>query len=364
MAAAAIAAGVRDAIADAEIRAIPLADGGEGTLDVLASSIADLELHRRRVPGPRPDQAGIEARFGVTRTGSLAVVELAEAAGLARVEPADRDPESTGTEGVGWLLEAAREALRDGTGEIVLSVGGSATVDGGLGALRAMGVEIEVQGSRPDRPLVGADLGAVKSIRVPQEVRDRWAGVRVRVLADVRNPLCGPEGAARVFGPQKGGSPEAVERLDRGLAHWGAVLQDRFGVDPAMPGTGAAGGIGIALAAVFGATIEPGFDVVAGLVGLERAIETSDLVIVSEGRLDQQSVMGKVIGGVLDRAETHGVPVIAVPGAVEDDLPDAVRRRLAAIRSLEETVGRDAARTRVEEALRLATSGVIRGLPA
>jgi glycerate kinase len=364
VAAAAIAAGVGIAIADAEIRTIPLADGGEGTLDVLASSMPDIVLHRCSVPGPRPDRSAVEARFGVAPARRLAVVELAEAAGLARVAAADRDPERTGTDGVGRLLQAARDGLGDGPAEILLAVGGSATVDGGLGVVRALGVDIDVPGERPDRPLVGGDLGSVAGLRVPEEWRARWEGVRIRVLADVRNPLTGPQGAARIFGPQKSGSPEAVDRLERGLAHWGGLLRARFDVDPSRPGAGAAGGIGLALAAVFGASIESGFDVVASLVELDAAITSSDLVIVSEGRLDRQSVMGKVIGGVLDRAERHGVPVVAVPGAVEVDLPDVVRRRFAAIRTLEETVGRDAARTRVTDALRDATIDAVRRLRA
>jgi glycerate kinase len=140
------------------------------------------------------------------------------------------------------------------------------------------------------------------------------------------------------------------------------LLADRFGVDPDLSGAGAAGGVGIALAATLGATIEPGFDVVASLLGLDAAIGERDLVITSEGRLDRQSLMGKVIGGVLDRAERHGVPVIAVPGAVEADLPDGIRRRFAAIRSLEETVGPDLARHRTLDALRQTASAAMRDL--
>jgi glycerate kinase len=361
-AAAAIATGVGCAIGDAEIRTIPLADGGEGTLEVLASAIPNLTLQRRRVPGPRPDRAAVEPRFCVSRTGDLAVVELAEVAGLARVDPRDRDPERTGTAGVGVLLEAAREAMEQGRGEILLSVGGSATVDGGIGALRGLGVKIDVLGETRDRPLVGGDLGSVTGVRLPRDLLARWAGVRIRVLADVRNPLTGPEGAARIFGPQKGGSPDAIDRLEAGLTHWGGLLKAGFDVDPSMPGAGAAGGIGLALAAVLGATIESGFDVVASLLELDAAIASSDLVIVSEGRLDRQSVMGKVIGGVLDRADRHVVPVVAVPGAVEVELPEAVRRRFALIQSLEETVGRDAARTGAADALREATIEALRRL--
>jgi glycerate kinase len=294
-------------------------------------------------------------------------VELAECAGLAMVRPPDRDPERTGTAGVGSVLDLALDRLRAECDdqrpmEVFLALGGSGTVDGGIGALRAMGVEIVGPEGHPDRPLLGRDLAAVRDLRVPPAILARWAGVRIRVLADVRNPLSGPTGAARIFGPQKGASPAAVERLEHGLAHWGALLADRFGVDPDLSGAGAAGGVGIALAATLGATIEPGFDVVASLLGLDAAIGERDLVITSEGRLDRQSLMGKVIGGVLDRAERHGVPVIAVPGAVEADLPDGIRRRFAAIRSLEETVGPDLARHRTLDALRQTASAAMRDL--
>ncbi len=361
-AADAIAKGVREALPDAEVRCVPLADGGEGTLDVLGSTRHDLVASSGRVPGPRPDRPEIDARFAVSTTTGLAVVELADAAGLARLAVEDRDPERTGTAGVGRLLDLARRAAVD-TGhpiEIVLALGGSGTVDGGLGAVRALGVEIIGPGGDSTRPLVGADLASVRGVRIPAALRERWAEVRLRVLADVRNPLTGPLGAARVFGPQKGATPAAVDRLESGLVRWGGLLAERFGVDPTAPGTGAAGGIGIALAAFLGATIEPGFEVIAAMVGLDQAIAESDLVITSEGRLDRQSVMGKVIGGVLDRADRVGVPVMAVPGSVEDPLPDDLRGRFTAIRSLEETVGPVAARCRPLEALRQATATALR----
>jgi len=381
----AIASGVRDAIPDAIITCMPLADGGEGTLDVLASTMSELAIERAVVPGPRPDRDPVEAGFGVDVATGRAVVELAEAAGLARLAPEDRDPERTGTAGAGRLLDLARGRLVDGrqgdgedrdgldggggggggarrSREIVLALGGSGTVDGGLGAIRALGVEVVGPAGDPGRPLVGGDLASVRDLRVPDDVRDRWAGVRLRVLADVCNPLAGPTGAARIFAPQKGASPAAVERLEAGLVRWGELLATRFGVDPGRPGAGAAGGVGLALAAVLGATIEPGFDVVASLVGLDAAIAASDVVITSEGRLDRQSLMGKVIGGVLERAGRHGVPVVAVPGGVDAALPAETRRRFASIRSLESMVGPEAARRRPLEALRLAAASACRDL--
>jgi glycerate kinase len=352
-AAKAIALGVRNARPDATSHLHPLADGGEGTLDVLAATMPTLAIDRLQVSGPRPDRPSVVARFGVTTCGSSAAVELAEAAGIERLAIEDRDPERTGTAGVGELLAEARRRLvhptvdvrrEDRAPEVILTLGGSGTVDGGLGALRSLGVEIIGPDGDPTRPLVGADLGSIIDIRVPEAVRSTWSGVRLRILVDVTNPLLGPIGAAVVFGPQKGADAAAVARLEAGMEHLGRLLEDRFGLDPETPGAGAAGGIGAALSAVLGGRIEPGFDAIADRTGFDEALASCSLVITSEGRLDRQSLMGKVLGGVLARAESLRIPVIAVPGSVASDLPAEARRRFAAIRSLEETVGGEQAR--------------------
>lgn len=369
-AADAIAMGVRSAAPGARVRRLPLADGGEGTLDVLAASTPGIELFEIEVPGPRPDRPPVRARVGVDPGRRRGVVELAEAAGLARVAVGDRDPERTGTAGVGRLLHAVLGRIRDtkvmedagGDGEVLLALGGSATVDGGLGALRALGIEVSGDGLDPRRSLVGGDLASVERVVVPEAVRRAWDGVSLRILADVRNPLSGPDGAAVVFGPQKGASTAAVERLDAGLARWGDLLAVGFEVDPGMEGAGAAGGIGLALAATLGGVIEPGFEVLAETVGLEEAIAGSDLVVTGEGRLDATSFGGKVVGGVLRLADRHGIPVVAIPGVVDEGLPADLRSRLRGIRSLVDEVGPERALRETAEALRAASASAIRDL--
>lgn len=369
-AAEAIAMGVRSAVPGARVRVTPLADGGEGTLEVLEGSTPGLEITEMEVPGPRPDRPLVQARVGVDPDRRSGVVELAEAAGLARLADADRNPERTGTEGVGRLLHAVLGRIRDtkvtedagGHGEVLLALGGSATVDGGLGALRALGIEVSGDGLDPRRSLVGGDLDRVRQVVVPEAVRRAWAGVSLRILADVRNPLSGPRGAAAIFGPQKGASAAGVERLDAGLSRWGDLLAARFGVDPGMEGAGAAGGIGLALAATLGGVIEPGFEVVAERVGLEAAIAGCDLVVTGEGCLDATSFGGKVVGGVLRLADRHGVPVLAIPGMVDEGLPADLRSRLRGIRSLVGEVGPERARGETAEALRAASASAIRAL--
>lgn len=343
---------------------MPLADGGEGTLEVLLAAMPTLVPTLDVVPGPRPDRLPVEARTATSGDGRLGVVELAEAAGLGLVATEDRDPERTGTAGVGVLLDRVRDRLRasapDGPVEILLTLGGSATVDGGIGALRSLGIEVDGPDGPSDRPLVGGDLAAVRAVRVPEAVRRRWADVRLRVLVDVTNPLVGPTGAAPVFAPQKGADGDGVARLAAGLESWSEVLATGFGIDPAMPGAGAAGGIGVGLAATLGATLEPGFATIAGLLGLETAIAERDLVITSEGRLDATSFAGKVIGGVLGLADRHGVPVVVVPGTVAADLDASAR--FAAVRPLDAEVGPARARRETNEALRQATAAALRGL--
>ena len=353
-AASAIAAGVREVLPAAEVVIAPIADGGEGTLEVLAASIPDLEMIEALVPGPRPDRPPIRARWGLGGDRRLAIVELAEASGLAHLEPADRDPLATGTAGVGHLLEMARSKLRRGgskPSELLLAVGGSATVDGGLGAARALGMTVSGPHGAGDRSLVGADLEAVGAVQVDPGLLGDWAGVRLRLLGDVGNPLLGPDGAARVFGPQKGADERSIERLETGLRHWAAIMESLVGGRCDGPGTGAAGGVAVGLAPLLlvesepasdlAGSIESGFEVVAETIDLARQLETADLVITSEGSLDRQSMMGKAVGRLVTMAEKAAVPVMAVPGTA-DRLDGASADRFTVIRSLVEEVGVDA----------------------
>ncbi len=374
-AASAIAAGVGDVMPSAEQILAPVADGGEGTLDVLAAAIPDLEVLESEVVGPRPDRPSIRARWGLGRDRRIAVVELAEACGLARLEIPERDPLATSTHGVGQLLEIARARLRadpDRPSELVLALGGSATVDGGIGAARALGMDIEGPTGPGDRPLVGADLEEVRVVRWNPEILARWSGIRLRLAGDVVNPLLGPNGAAGVYGPQKGADEAAVDRLDGGLVRWLRIMEAFIEGPCGGPGTGAAGGMPVGLAPWVAAScvnsetggfdlsekLESGFEVVADVLGLRERLETVDLLITSEGSLDRQSMMGKTVGRLVDLAEEAGVPVVAVPGTLGDLEPSSAER-FAVIRPLDDEVGPVVCRDEPAVAMRKAVGSAL-----
>lgn len=356
-AAAAISGELTSRMPGVEIDRCPLGDGGEGTLDVLAAGQA-LHLESRSVIGPRRDRPAVDARFGISEDRRLAVVELAEAAGLGLLAHQDRDPRRTGTGGVGDLLIAARGGLEFGGDDrpiLLLAAGGSGTVDGGIGALSRMGVEFFGADGPMRSPLIGEDLPRIRRIEVPAPVRAAWAAIDLRVAVDVHNPLLGPMGAARIFGPQKGADGATVEFLEHGLESWVEVVGHGMNAARASdaassPGAGAAGGIAFALQSIFGAGIESGFDLVADRIDLEERVRIADLVVTSEGRLDAQSMMGKATGRLLDLAAIHGTPVAAIPGSI-GDLPPEVRDRFLWIRSLSETCGESMATSAPSKAM-------------
>lgn len=295
-AAAAMAAGVARAGSVAS-DLCPLADGGEGSLEVLTGALGG-SLHEATVTGPLGEP--VRARFGVA--GTTGIVELAEASGLELVEPRLRDPERTTTFGTGELIAAA--AAR-GCDTVLVCIGGSATADGGAGAVQALGgAFVDAEGGAITEPLTGATLGRIAGCSPPASVP------RLRVACDVTNPLLGPEGAAAVYAPQKGATPSQVERLELALAHFAKLA----GSDPDRPGAGAAGGAGYGLAALAGATLERGIDLVLEVVGFQRRARDAGLVLTGEGSLDEQTRRGKVCFGVASAAEALGVPVIAIVG--------------------------------------------------
>ncbi|MDP9819052.1 glycerate kinase family protein [Spirilliplanes yamanashiensis] len=309
---AALGAGLRDA-GSATVE-LPVADGGEGTVDAVVA--AGYGRIRRAVCGPtgEPVQASIAVR------GYTAVVELAEAAGLQRLPGGRPAPLTATTYGAGELVRAALDA---GTREVILAVGGSATVDGGAGLLQALGARLAPATGGPLGPGGGAlrDLAAVDL----SELDPRLRRVDVVLAADVDNPLLGPSGAAAVYGPQKGAGPADVAALDEGLARWATLLGAAAGRDvAAAPGAGAAGGAGFAALAALGAVRRPGIDVVLDVLELDDALAElaaevagGALVVVGEGSLDAQSLRGKAPVGVAARARAHGLPVVAVAGRVE-----------------------------------------------
>ena len=306
----AIAAGWARVYPDAELLLCPMADGGEGTVDALLSA-TDGKLQQTRVSGPLGDP--VEAHWGLL-PNAQAIIEMAEASGLHRVEPGRRDVLAASSHGTGELIRAALDA---GVRRIVLGLGGSATNDGGAGLLAALGVRfLDREGQ--ELPLGGAGLARLSQIDLTG-LDTRLAQVEVMVAADVDNPLCGPRGASAVFGPQKGASPEQVAQLDEALAHYADVMAATLGEDLRdLPGVGAAGGLGFAARAVLRAGFRPGVELVAELSGLAQAVQGADLVITGEGRLDGQSLHGKTPVGVARIARAAGVPVIALAGSLGD----------------------------------------------
>lgn len=303
--ATAIADGWRRARPGDDVTTLPLADGGEGLLTAVdASGLATTE-HQLEVVGA--DGLATVARWLLGEDG-VAVIETAQACGLAMLDDAARDPRRTTTWGVGQLLDAARTA---GAARLLVGLGGSATVDGGAGALSALGCRLGVADGSGLK-IGGEDLPRVRSA-APAWLGD-WSGIDVQLLADVTDPLLD---APSVYGPQKGADAATVRHLEEGLAAWRAVVERDLGAPGELadlPGTGAAGGLGYGLAAGIGARLVPGAATVAELVGLDTAIARADLVITGEGRLDDTSARGKVVSHVLQQAAAADVRVGLVVG--------------------------------------------------
>lgn len=302
-AAEAIARGVRAAGGDPDV--VPIADGGEGTLDVLIAALGGSVMG---VIAHGPLGAPVRAHIGRLDDGA-GVVEIAQASGLSLVPETQRDPMRATTVGSGELIKGA---LSRRPSRLIIALGGSATVDGGTGLAHALGVRFFDASGAQWKP--GVDrLSRIARVD-PSRLDERWSAVRVLAAADVQTPLTGPEGAARAFAPQKGATPAMVEELSRGLESLGAVLENDLGVKIAdAPGAGAAGGAGAMLLAL-GATLKPGVDVVLEALGMRARIERAHLVLTGEGRLDQTSFAGKAPAGVLSLATELDVPCEALVG--------------------------------------------------
>ncbi len=324
-AAAAMADGARRALPNAEITAIPLADGGPGTVRALVAA-ATGELRTTTVTGPMSDP--VDAEWGVlppSRTdrasalstgaggeGPTAVIEMAAAAGLILVPPEQRDPRIATTYGVGQLIRAALDA---GSPCLIIGLGGSATNDGGAGMAQSLGARL-LDANGDDLPPGGAALARLHRIDT-SGLDSRIADTHVLGATDVRNPLCGAQGASIVYGPQKGATPEVARELDAALQHYAEVIERDLGVSVAeVPGAGSAGGLGAGLIAFLRAEIRPGIGVVAEAAHLRERLRGADLVITGEGRLDGQTQYGKTVAGVARIAHEEGVPVLVVPGAL------------------------------------------------
>ncbi len=313
-AAAAIARGFLRVFPRARCVLVPIADGGDGVMPVLAKAL-DCEVRRCRCKGPLGEP--LTARFAFQSKDKLAVVEAAETCGLRLLPEAKRNPMRTGTFGVGTMLLNAR---RIGAKRIVIGVGGSATVDAGLGLAEALGFRLlDARGRRLRGN--GAALSQLHAID-GWDIRQSWQRqIKIQVAVDVTNPLVGKLGAARVFGPQKGATPSMVRRLEEGLERFAGLIRRDLALDIAcMPGSGAAGGLAAGLMAFCGASITPGFDLIAELVRLPQKMRNADFVVTGEGFLDTQSLYGKAPMGVAAMAKSRGLPVICLAGGISDDL--------------------------------------------
>jgi len=298
----------------AEVTVLPLADGGEGTVDALSFGSGSA-LTEVTVTGPTGKP--VTARYCILPDGITAVMEMAAAAGLTLVPPEDRDPMETTTYGVGEMI---RHGIKTGCRRFIMGIGGSATNDGGTGMLSALGYEFLDSRGTPV-PLGGKGLEhlhAISADHVLPELRE----CSFRIACDVTNPLCGENGCSAVYGPQKGAAPHAIEKMDgwlRDYAEIARTVSDR--ADPNHPGAGAAGGLGFAFLAFTSAVLESGIKIILDEIQLEQHIRSADIIITGEGRLDRQTVMGKAPAGVAALAKAHGKPVVAFAGCITADAP-------------------------------------------
>lgn len=304
--------GLRQVWPDALIESVPMADGGEGTVQSLVDATRG-RLLRQSVTGPLGDP--VTAEYGILGEGETAVIEMASASGLPLVPPDRRNPLVTTSYGTGELIQAA---LDKGCRRFIIGIGGSATNDCGQGMAVALGARF-LDETGNDLELGGGALGRLARIDV-SSLDPRVKECSVVVACDVDNPLCGPRGASAVYGPQKGATPEMVETLDANLAHCAEVLKRDLGKDVRdVPGAGAAGGLGAGLMAFLGAELKPGVDIVIEATHLAARMDGADLVVTGEGRIDGQTVFGKTPIGVARTAKERGIPVVAVGGSIAGD---------------------------------------------
>jgi glycerate kinase len=311
-AAAALARGVRGVLPSADVVELPVADGGEGTTETLMAALGG-----QLIAVEITDALGRPrtAELGWVASERLAVVDVAQGAGLHHIEVELRDPYRSCSSGVGHLVYAALDLAPR---RLVIGLGGSATNDGGAGMISALGGRLLDSNRRPVTP-TPEGMNNVASLDL-SELDPRLAGVEVILASDVTNPLLGPDGATAVFGPQKGVTPARVPVIETVLAGWADVLETATGREVRdLPGAGAAGGLGAAFLALTGATLRPGLDVVAEAVGLEEAVRDVDLVLTGEGRIDGQTRFGKTPWGVAEIARRHGVPVVMLGGEVRPE---------------------------------------------
>ncbi|WP_312467586.1 glycerate 2-kinase [Pseudescherichia sp.] len=332
----AIEKGFREIFPDAHYVSVPVADGGEGTVEAMIAATQGAE-HTASVTGPLSER--VDARWGMSGDGHTAFIEMAAASGLALVPPELRNPLITTSRGTGELI---LHALEHGARNIIIGIGGSATNDGGAGMVQALGAKLcDANGTEIGHG--GGSLMSLNTIDI-SGLDPRLASCTIRVACDVTNPLTGEQGASRIFGPQKGATDAQIVELDNNLSHYADVIKKSLRVDvKAVPGAGAAGGMGAALMAFLGAELKSGIEIVTQALNLEEHIHDCTLVVTGEGRIDSQSIHGKVPVGVAKVAKKYHKPVIGIAGSLTHDVGvvhqygiDAVFSVLTSIGTLEE----------------------------
>jgi glycerate 2-kinase len=304
--------GIHMADPDAECICIPVADGGEGTVDSLVQATGG---HVEKVNVLDPLMREIESFFGILGDGKTAVIEMAAASGLELLKENERDPMVTSTYGTGQLISAA---LGKGVEALIIGIGGSATNDGGAGMAQALGVDLlDKHGNNIGNG--GGNLLHLESID-DRCINPGVKKIKIIAASDVKNPLCGKNGASAVYGPQKGATEKMIIKLDKNLAHFGHKLEEKYGIQiMEVPGSGAAGGLGAGLLAFLNASLEAGFEVVRRFTGLEELLKEADLVITGEGRMDGQTLSGKTPHGIARLAKKYGKPVVGIAGSLGAD---------------------------------------------
>lgn len=308
----AVREGILRAIPDAQVTVMPLADGGEGTTDALTQGLGG---RRTAVTVTGPEGRPVKTFYGYLEGSRTAVMEMAAAAGITLVPPNRRSPMTATTRGVGEMI---LDGIRQGCETFLIGIGGSATNDGGIGMLKALGFQFLDNEGR-DAGEGAQALDKICHIRT-EHADPRLSRCRFRIACDVTNPLCGPNGATYIYGPQKGVTEEQKPLIDRGMAHFANVTARALGKDLRdAPGAGAAGGLGFAFLSYLNGELTPGVDLVLNAIGLEQEISHADIVVTGEGRLDAQTAMGKAPVGVARLAKQYGARVIAFAGSVTPD---------------------------------------------
>ena len=357
-AARAMEEGLLRVVPNAETVLVPVADGGDGTLETLVDATGG-EVRSATVTGPVGK--AVAAEWGALGDGQTAVIEMARTSGLALLSLAERDPLRATTYGLGEVL---REALDAGFHSFIVGIGGSATNDGGAGMAQALGVRLLDEAGN-DLPRGGAALVDLRRIDL-SGLDERALEARFSVACDVSNPLTGPEGAAAVYGPQKGAIPEMIERLDAALRNFAEVVERDIGASIGnVPGSGAAGGLGGGMLAFLGGSLRAGVDIVLEHVGLDEKLEGADLVLTGEGRIDFQTVYNKAPIGVARRAKRRGIPVLAVCGSLGEGFESVHAEGIdAVVPILSAPMTLDEASARAGELIADAVAGAMRSMKA